>query len=600
MDDHKDAVRARPEMEVDPTTVSVIEGALESIATEMGHKLMRMAYSSIIRESEDFGAAIVDEQARQLCEARQSTPLASGPLPGCVEGILNKLKERGEKLCPGDVIMHNDAYGGASHVPDVGFYVPVFLKDELVGFACTMSHVVDIGSYKPGSGGQIYAVDAYAEGLQFKALKVYEQGRKQHQVWHFVRDNIRMSDIVIGDMEAEIAAARIGAERYLKLIENYGLDVVRAACEASFDSAERKMRAAISAVPDGDYTGTVYIDGFPDDPNPAYRDLPISVTLRVRGDALTVDLTGTAPQIPDRPINIPFKGSTDSAILVALKSVLLDSAIHGDVPQNAGLIRPIRIEAPRGCLANPIFPAPTMCRYTGGIALSDATVKALAVAVPDRVCAGIGNGGGMVFGGNDDHGDMWIHVELFEGSYGGRPGMDGMDAVDCLFANTRNNPIEDIEVHSPLRIERYELREGVAAAGKWRGGLGTIKEFTMLTDGSAATESDGHKHAPWGLLGGSDGATRSAILHRHGQKPETLPSKFDFYQYNVKKNDKFIAVGPCGGGYGNPFERDPAAVLRDVLDQLISREKARADYGVVITPNMEIDRSATNKLRCAD
>ncbi len=584
---------------VDPITVSVIEGALENIATEMGHKLIRMAYSSIIRESEDFGAALVDEQARQLCEAKQSTPLASGPLPGCVAGILRQLEKRGEQVLPGDVFMHNDPYGGASHVPDVGFYVPVFYESELVGFSCTMSHHVDIGSYKPGSGGQINASDAYAEGVQFKALKVYEQGERNEQVWHFIRDNIRMPDVVIGDMQAEIAAARIGAARYLELIEQYGLDTIRAACEASFDTAERKMRAAIAELDDGDYTGTVYIDGFLDHPNPAYRDLPLTVTLKVRGDEIVADLSGTAPQLPDKPINIPFKGSVDCAVWVAIKSVLLDSAIHGDVPQNAGLVRPITIEAPAGCLANPIFPAPTMCRYAGGIALSDATMKALSKIVPDKVSAGVGNGGGMVFGGATDNGDMWLHVELLEGSYGGRPGMDGMDAVDCLFANTRNNPIEDIESHSPLRIDRYELRENVAPAGKWRGGIGTVKEFTMLGDGSAATESDGHKHAPWGMLGGHDGVTRQTILQRRDGERIDLPSKFDFLEYHLAAGDKLIALGPSGGGYGNPLEREPESVLQDVLDELITAEIARNDYGVVITEPGQIDRAATERLRCA-
>ena len=584
---------------IDPVTASVIEGALQNIATEMGHKLTRMAYSSIIRESEDFGAGIIDGQARLICEAKQSTPLASGPLAGCVAGILDRLKERGEEILPGDIFMHNDAYAGASHVPDVGFYLPVFHSGELIGFTGAMSHVVDIGSYKPGSGGQVYAGDAYAEGLQFKALKVYEQGRRNDQLWHMVRDNIRLSDVVIGDMEAEIAAIRIGAERYLELIEQYGLEVVRGAYEDAFDSSERKMRAAIATLPDGDYTGEVTIDGFPDDPNPDYRDLPIRVTLRIRGDEVTADLSGTASQIPDRPINIPFKGSVDCAVVVALKSVLLDSVDHGDVPQNAGVMRPISIEAPSGCLANPIFPAPTMCRYTGGIALSDATMQALSKVVPEKVSAGTGNGGGMVFGGVREDGSMWLHVELFEGCYGGRCGMDGMDAVDVLFANTRNNPIEDIETHNPLRIERYELRENVAPAGKWRGGLGTVKEFRMLTPGSAATESDGHKHAPWGILGGSIGATRNAILERESGESINLPSKFDFFQFNADKGDKFIGIGPCGGGYGNPRDRDPKAVLQDVLDELITPQMAEEQYGVVITPEMALDEKKTSSLRAA-
>ena len=204
---------------IDPVTASVILGALEQIAVEMGYKLMRMAYSSIIRESEDFGAALVNAQGQQLCESKQSTPLQSGPIPGYVRGMLQQLAVRGETVRPGDVIMHNDPYGGASHGPDVGFCVPVFYDNQLVGFSVTTAHHLDIGSQTPGSTGIVEAVDAYAEGLQFKAIKVIEEGKRNDAVWHLLRDNIRVSDLVVGDMEAQIAACRIGAARFLELID---------------------------------------------------------------------------------------------------------------------------------------------------------------------------------------------------------------------------------------------------------------------------------------------------------------------------------------------------------------------------------------------
>src|ERR671922_1606187 len=288
---------------IDPITSSVIQGALENIAVEMGYKLMRMSYSSIIRESEDFGAALVDAQGRGLAESAQSTPLQSGPIPGYVRGVLRLLKERGETLAPGDVIMHNDAYAGASHGPDVAFIVPVFHEGQLIAFSCTTAHHLDIGALSPGSCGIVDALDAYAEGLQFKAIKVYERGRKIEPVWQLLRDNIRVSDLVVGDMEAQIAAARIGAERLAELVHRYGLDTFQAACTAVMDYAERLMRQAIARLPDGTYSATTYIDGFLDDPNPQRRDLPIQATVTIEGDEITVDLTGTADQVPDRPIN---------------------------------------------------------------------------------------------------------------------------------------------------------------------------------------------------------------------------------------------------------------------------------------------------------
>ena len=376
---------------VDPITAAVIQGALENIAIEMGHKLMRMSYSSIIRESEDFGAALTDAEGRQLCECKMSTPLQSGPIPGYVRGILKVLAKRGDEVRPGDVIMHNDPYGGASHGPDVAFCVPIFLEGALIGFSTTTAHHLDIGALTPGSCGIVDALDTFAEGLQFKAIKVFDQGRRNDAVWHMLRDNIRAPDLVVGDMEAQIKAAEIGAGRYLALVEKYGLKVVTDACEDLMDYSERLMREAIRALPDGDYSATTHIDGFLDDADPARRDLPICVTLKVRGDRIIVDLTGTAPQLPDKPINMPLEGTVDCAIWLTLRSILLDSAVYGAIPQNSGLTRPIEIVAPKGCLANPTFPAPVIARFCPGNHLADTVMRALSQIVPEGVSAGIGN-----------------------------------------------------------------------------------------------------------------------------------------------------------------------------------------------------------------
>ncbi len=214
---------------IDPITAAVIQGALDNIAIEMGHKLMRMSYSSIIRESEDFGTALTDAGGSQLCECRMSTPLQSGPIPGYIRHLLKTMKERGDVIRPGDVIMHNDPYGGASHGPDVAFCVPVFHNGELVGFSATTAHHLDIGALSPGSCGIVDAVDTYAEGLQFKAVKVYDQGRRVDPVWYILEANLRAPHLVVGDMEAQIKAAKIGADRYLELIGTWGLDKLRAA-----------------------------------------------------------------------------------------------------------------------------------------------------------------------------------------------------------------------------------------------------------------------------------------------------------------------------------------------------------------------------------
>ncbi|MBI1735784.1 MAG: hydantoinase B/oxoprolinase family protein [Candidatus Rokubacteria bacterium] len=562
---------------VDPVTAAVIHGALESIAVEMGVKLMRMSYSSIIRESEDFGAALIDTQGRQLCETRQSTPLQSGPIAGYVRGIVRQLAERGDDLRPGDVIMHNDAYAGASHGPDVAFCVPVFHRGTLVGFSCTTAHHLDIGALTPGTCGIVDAIDAYAEGLQFKAIKVYDAGRKNHAVWQILRDNIRASDLVVGDMEAQIAAARIGADRFVELLDRYGAGTVSAAYEDLLDYSERLMRAAIEKLPDGVYRATTYIDGYLQEAEASRKDLPLAVTITVDGSDMTVDLTGTAPQVPDRPINMPLEGTVDVAIWLTIRSILLDTATYGHIPQNSGLTRPITIVAPRGSLANPIFPAPTIARFCPGNQLADTVMKALASAVPRQVSAGIGNLRVIAFSGlrGEQH---WVHMEIFEGSYGGRHGLDGMDAVDTLYANTRNNPIEDIESHLPLRVNRYELREDACAPGRWRGGMGSVREFTFLSDGGASVEGEGHKYRPWGFLGGGDGFTADLWIRTRDGEIVRLPSKVPYTR--ARAGDTFVAVGPSGGGYGDPRERPREQVLEDVRDGYISPETARRDYGI--------------------
>jgi len=579
---------------IDPITASVIQGALESIAVEMGYKLMRMSYSSIIRESEDFGAAVIDLENRQLAEAKQSTPLQSGPIPGYVRGLRRQLAERGESIDPGDVFMHNDPYAGATHGPDVAFVVPAFHAGRLAGFAVTTAHHLDIGAHTPGSGGIVDAIDCYAEGLRFQAVKVYEAGKRNQQVWNMLRTNIRLPDLVLGDMEAQIAASRIGAQRYVELIEQHGLETIAAASEAMFDSSERMMRAAIRALPDGDYSASAMLDGFLDDHNPVRRDLPINVTIRVRDDELTVDLTGTAAQVADRPINMPLEGTVDCAIWLAIRSVLLDTVKHGWIPQNSGLTRPIKIVAPEGTLANPIFPAPVIARFCAGIELSNAVVQAFADAVPQQICGGCGNGGGMILTGQQGN-NFWVQVELFSGSYGGRYRSDGLDSVDVLYANTRNNPIEDIESHVPLRVERYELRENAVAAGQWRGGVGSIRQIAFLADGAVSVESEGHKYPPKGLFGGHNGTPAQLIWTKANGEVVELPSKLPYRPF--AKGDRITAVRACGGAYGDTLERNPADVLDDVRDDYFGRDQAFADYGVVITEKLEVDDEATRRQR---
>jgi N-methylhydantoinase B len=561
---------------VDPVTTAVIAGALDSIAIEMGHKLARMSYSSIIRESEDFGTVVCDAEARQLCESPQSTPLQSGPIPGYIRGINRRFAEIGEEWKPGDVVMHNHPYYGASHGPDVGFFVPVFHEGRLVGVSGATAHHLDIGALTPGSCGIVDATDAYAEGLQLNAIKVEEEGRSNEWIWHLLRDNIRMSAVVVADMQAQIAAARIGAERFGELIDRYGLETVQLASDDLMDYSERVLRSEIERLPDGRFEAEAFIDGYLDHPDAAYRDLPIRASVTVEGSDIHVDLTGTAPQV-DLPINMPFEGTVDIAIYLVLRSILLDSETHEPVPTNSGLFRPIKITAPEGCLANPRYPAPTIARFVAGNIIAETVMRALAPHVPKAVAASVGNLKVLASSGIRD-GGHWVHMDIIEGSYGGRYGKDGLDAVDTLYGNTRNNPIEDIESHLPLRITRYELMEDRSGAGRWRGGLGSVRDTQFTEPGGFSMEADGNKWPPRGIFGGADGAPGAIVLNPGRADEEALPSKIPYRK--VAAGDTVRTVGPGAGGYGDPAERDPEAVREDVLDGFISVETARLTYGV--------------------
>ncbi|MFL5927405.1 MAG: hydantoinase B/oxoprolinase family protein [Gaiellaceae bacterium] len=564
------AVRTR----VDPVTAAVIAGALDSIAVEMGHKLARMAYSSIIRESEDFGCVLCDAEGRQLCESAQSTPLQSGPIPGYIAGINRRFSELGLEWDDGDVVIHNHAYYGASHQPDVGFVVPVFHGDELVGFSATTAHHLDLGALTPGSCGIVDATDAFAEGLQFNAIKIEEGGRKNEFIWQLLRDNCRAPQLVVGDMEAQVAACKIGAGRFVELIDRYGLQTVKDASEDLMDYSDQMLRREIEKLPDGVYEAEGHLDGFVEHPDERYKNLKIKVTLTVAGSEITVDLGGTDDQV-ELPINMPLVGTVDIAIWVTLRSILIDAWTHEPVPTNSGLFRAITIVAPLGCLANPTFPAPTIARFCGGNIIADTVMRALAPVMPEGVGAGVGNLKVVAYSGFRA-GQHWVYMDIQEGSYGGRHGKDGLDAVDTLYANTRNNPIEDIESHFPLRLTRYELLEDGGGAGKWRGGLGSVREIEFLEDAGCSLEGDGSVWAPPGLFGGKDGKPGAVVLKAASGGELELPSKFPYRK--AAAGDRLCLISPCGGGYGDPLDRDQDAIRADIADQYVSQESAHAKY----------------------
>ena len=544
----------------------VIYGALTTLAREVGHRLKRAAYSSLIRESDDYGAAIVSSNFELLAEA-ETTPLQMGPLAGYCRGVIQSLELDGEELDPTAIYLHNDPYRGASHTPDIGAIAPLYADGELFGFVGTAAHHVDIGAAVPGTC-IIKAHDTFSEGIRLLAYPVEREGKPDKAAWRLIESNVRMPGLVIGDLRAQVAACRWGQLGFERLVERYGFQKIKESTQRLVHIAELRMREAIRELPDGTYSSTGYLDGYEDT---GEVDIPIKVTMEIKDDEIHVDLTGSAPQLDHAPINMPFYGTTDMAVLLTLRMLLLPETEHPNLPHNAGMFRPISIVAPEGTIVNPKFPAPTIGRFCGGQMVANLIVRAMQDVLSNHVCAGCSTTKAVTFSSVRD-GESWIYMDVTEGAYGGMQGLDGLDAVDVLYANTKNNPIEDIEVHYPLRVEKYELREDAAGDGQFRGGFGPMRDTRILVDGFISVEGDGFRHAPWGLKGGKDGATGGVMIFEDGDtEGRLLSSKID--NMFVKEGTIIRDLCPSGGGFGPPDKRDAQARQEDIDDSLVTKKE---------------------------
>lgn len=570
------ALRKPKSKPLDPISLQVIGGALHAIAEQMGNVLYRMSYSSIIRESQDLGAGLFDTHYNTLCES-DSTPMHIGSLPGYLRGIEKRIGLRDWK--PGDLVLHNHPYFGASHSPDIAVVMPVFFKGELMGFSANTAHHVDIGAATPGL--IIDVPDMFAEGMLMNALKLYEGGKRNESVWNYIRDNTRVPSLVMGDLEAQVASAELGVKRFQELLATYGKNTVMQATEQLMDYTERMLRREIAKIPDGEYVAEGFMD---DDGRDRGKTLPIKVTVRVKGDGVEVDLTGSAPQSPTA-FNVPFEGSTKVACFFAFRALLLDTYTHSEhIPQNEGSFRPVKVTAPLGSIFNPIAPVAAEARFCQIQRVVDLIIKALAPVLPDRCTAG--NAATLsfaAFSGVRPNGDYWVFLEVNEAAMGGRPASDGPDTVEELMRNTRNNPLEDLGMHIPLICDRYECRSDVfPGAGKFRGGQGVVKSQRFLTPGFVTHESDRHKDAPWGIFGGKAGAVGKFETHNASTPDDVTQQYAKFSGLRVEPGDVVSYFSPSGGGYGDPLDRDAELVLDDVLDDFIDAEHAHDVYGVVL------------------
>ncbi len=568
---------------MDPITLGVIWGALQSIAVEIGTTVHRTAYSEQAREGQDFSVAVFDPRGRMVAQG----PYSPGHMGAMSFAVKNALAAHPvETLRPGDAVLLNDPLLGSGHLPDFFVTQPAFHENELVGFAVNILHHTDVGGARPGSQGVEGISDYFQEGLRIPPTKVWREYREDPGIVGIIAANTRTPDKVLGDLRAQRSALRVGELRLQELAARYGRDVLAQAMDEIIARTEANMRVAIGAFPDGVYT----FEDFMDDYGPGTEPLRVAVTVTVAGDSMVIDYAGSSSQTPSGMNSyINYTRSYSYAAVKCLADPL--------GPMNEGALRPITVQAPEGSFLNPRPPAGGGPRAIICYRVFESVVGALARAVPERVAAAASHMANPTFGGWDRaRARRFVAYELVLAGTGARATKDGCEAMSWAF-NASNIPVEAQEANQPIVVERFELVRDSAGAGKFRGGCGVRRDMRFLADeGKLTNLSDRQKFAPYGLFGGRPGRLgRTVINPGLGEQVVHGKASREFAYGDVVSFQQ-----PGAGGYGDPLERDSARVLEDVLDDYVSIEAARADYGVVITGNgtdLRIDDRATLALR---
>lgn len=567
--------------EIDPITFAVVKNALDSIVDEMAYTVVRTARSEIVKDVMDYSAALCAADGSMLAQAK-TIALHLGAVP---EAMAEVLARHRDTLKPGDAIILNDPYQGGMHLPDIFMFLPIFADGKLQAFSVVICHHTDMGGRVPGSNASD-STEIYQEGLRIPVLKLYEAGAPNETLFKIIEKNVRLPELVIGDLKAQYAACKVGERELGKLLAKLGPDVAQSYLAELMDYAERMTREEIRRWPDGTYSFTDYIDddGFDD------RPIPIQVAITVKGDHVYVDYEGTSPQV--RGALNSTKSYTNSCTYLSVRSVL-----KGDIPNNDGVFRCITVTAPESSILNPTIPAACAARALTGYRVVDAMFGALAQIVPDRVPAA-GEGGNTVvcIGGYRSDRSPFIIVDMICGCWGGRPDKDGVEAITNPSQNLSNTPVETMEAQHPVRVEEYALRQDSGGAGQWRGGLGVSRAYTLLCDEAMLQlRADRLAFRPYGLNGGGPGAaTENSLTDIDGQI-EQLPGKIG----TTMRKGQLVRHAQAGaGGFGDPLDRDPARVAHDVWNEKVSATAARIVYGVVVDAvSAVLDAEATAALR---
>jgi N-methylhydantoinase B len=566
----------------DPILVEVMKHELAAVAEEMAIAVSKTGRSAMVKIG-DFAAAICDGQGR-LIGPGYAAPFQ---LAIFMEVMASVVEKWGGQLKPGDILLVNDPYAGMGHLPDVAIVAPVFWKDEVVAFNLAYSHHTDIGGRFAG-GFSSQCTETFEEGLRLPIVKLYSEGQRNEGLLDTILANVRTPEEWIGDAEAKIAGCWRGEQEILRMLEKYGVETFTSSCAYLMDYAEREMRVALHAIPDGLYEHEDFFedDGF----GTEGVALRLKIALRVAGDTLTADFTGTAPQAHGA-INLPLS-MTKSMVYAALKVI-----VHPDVLLNVGFTRPIEIVAPVGSLINPQYPAAVGGRAPLSFSLFDVVFRALAKALPDRVPIA-GEGGDILhFAGTKADGTPFAMLDGFFGGWGGRPMKDGIDGVTPMtFGSYGTTPAELLEREYPLVVEGFGYKPDTGGAGKYRGSLSVYRHWRFLQPGKIMIRTNRLSRPSEGLAGGQPGGL-SENLWNPDTEDKQLPRQTHMH-LDVQPGDRLHHVVSGSGGHGEPWTRNPERVCADVEDEKVSIAGAREQYGVIIdTDPLRVNWEKTTQLR---
>ncbi|HUA53335.1 MAG TPA: hydantoinase B/oxoprolinase family protein [Candidatus Sulfotelmatobacter sp.] len=534
---------------LDPITVEVIGSALGSIVEETGEALIRASHSTNIKERRDCSTALFDAEGRTLCQA-EHIPIHLGSFLGIVSHIVSH--HRIEDMRPGDAFIGNDAYeGGGTHLPDIVLAEPIFVDGRVAAWTVNLAHHADFADR-----GHAHI---YQEGLRIPPIRLYRAGELQKDVLDLILLNCHVPRERLSDLRAQMAANRLGVERFQALCGKYGAGTVLAAGDGLLDHAERKMRAGIAAIPDGIYRFTDLFESAS-----MAEPAPISVEITVAGDTMRLHFDG--PPQARAGVNMTYTA------LLATAYYMVKSVVDPTIPPNAGLARPLTVTAPEGTILNCRHPAAVNGRTQTCQRVSDVILGALAQAVPDRVIASTNSACTVAhFIGERPDGALWVYLETMGGGSGARPTKDGLDGVHVHITNTSNLPVEALEGEYPLTVMRYELVANSGGAGRFRGGMGLRRVYRADADCRVRVDVSRLTSTSWGLFGGAAGG--------HGRIVCGPGAVLDKDRAELKAGQWLEIITPGAGGYGPPAERDPAAVARDCAEGAIDAATARAVYG---------------------